>query len=179
MEAEGSTSYGDQVRAFGVPIYLLCAYVLVLYAAIIPLNNFTSDMLQLRFELSEMEAGHAFGNIHAVAGITLVAVGLYQDRYGNLGLLLIFAAIAALAANLWWVLYPPDACLSLPNSAYGGCRTAIDVPIFAMGLAYGLVSGTASNSLIYMVPKCAIGTALGLIGTSINVGLALTSLLYG
>ena len=51
--------------------------------------------------------------------------------------------------------------------------------ILMMGIAYGCVAGTASNSLIYLVPKGTTGMALGLQAFVINIGLCLTPLVYG
>ena len=57
-------------------------YVLFIYCSILPIGQFTSDMLQLKFGLDPVEAGARFGEIYMVSGFTLVAVGLFNDKYG-------------------------------------------------------------------------------------------------
>jgi nitrate/nitrite transporter NarK len=71
--------------SLGAPVYLLCLYFLLLYSAVLPINNFSSDILQVRFGLTDVEAGRAFGYIYAVSGLVLILVGLFADRYGKLG----------------------------------------------------------------------------------------------
>lgn len=39
----------------------------------------------MRFGLTDVEAGRAFGYIYAVSGLVLILVGLFADRYGKLG----------------------------------------------------------------------------------------------
>jgi hypothetical protein len=66
---------------------MLVTLTITLYASTLPINNFTSDMLQERFGLSAVEAGDMFGYIYAISSIVLIAVGYCADRHGNLAVM--------------------------------------------------------------------------------------------
>ena len=56
--------------------------MLLTYSAIMPINNFTSDILQMRYGLTDQEAGDAFGTIYFTSGFIFITVGYLQDIYG-------------------------------------------------------------------------------------------------
>jgi hypothetical protein len=57
-----------------------------MYCATLPINNFTSDMLQIKFGLTSVQAGDAYGYIYLISGPTLVLVGLFSDKHGYISL---------------------------------------------------------------------------------------------
>lgn len=82
-----------------------------MYSSILPINNFTSDILQVKFGLTSVQAGDLYGYIYLVSGPTLIFVGLFNDSRGHISLTQILAGVTALLGNLWWVLYPSELCL--------------------------------------------------------------------
>ena len=90
-----------------------------------------------------------------------------------MGFVQILAAVLALWANLWWMYYPND-CAEL-----GVCTNVVMTPIILMGLSYGLYAGTAWNSIIYLVPKNVIGTAVGIMSAILNIMLFTVPLMMG
>ena len=79
----------------------------------------------------------------------------------------------AIIGNLWWVYHPTD-CAETSE-----CGNVIMQPIVIMGIAYGILAGTSVNSIVYLVPKQVIGTALGMIAFAVNFGLIVTPLVFG
>jgi nitrate/nitrite transporter NarK len=130
-------------------------------------------MLQVRFGLSNVEAGDMFGYIYAISGIVLITVGYYSDRYGNLALMQILAACCSVMGNLWWS-YHSTECAKTSD-----CSREVLVPICVMGLAYGLMAGTVWNSIIYLIAQSSIGRVMGLMAAANNVGLIVTPIIFG
>lgn len=87
-------------------LWVEIVFVVCMYISIMPINNFTSDMLQVQFGLNSIEAGAKFGLIYFVSGFTLVFVGLSNDRYGQLGIVQVLSAVCSILANSWWSFYP-------------------------------------------------------------------------
>jgi hypothetical protein len=81
-----------------------------MYSSTLPINNFTSDILQVKYGFSSVQAGNFYGAIYFVCGIALIFVGLLNDRYGHIALTQVLAALFSLVGNMWWSFYPTELC---------------------------------------------------------------------
>lgn len=149
-------------------IWVEIMYCVAMYCAIIPINNFTSDILQVKFGLSSLDAGYRFGEIYLTCGVTLLMVGWFNDKYGHIASTQIVAALCCLLGNLWWTYYPCD-CLVIITWP----------PVLAMGMAYGLMAGTTWNVIVYLVKGQRVGTAIGITSCLVNIGTMVTPLVMG
>jgi nitrate/nitrite transporter NarK len=128
-------------------------------------------MLQLQYGLTQVEAGTKFGEIFCISGITLILVGIFNDRFGHIGMTQVFAALCSLLANLWW-----SFC---PTHDFDCTYASTNLPIVLMGVAYGLAAGTTWNSLIYLVYGKKIGSLIGMTDLIASLGLFLTPIVMG
>jgi hypothetical protein len=55
-----------------------------MYSSIVPINNFTSDILQVKFGLNAKDAGARYGEIYCICGFTLLFVGWFNDKFGHI-----------------------------------------------------------------------------------------------
>lgn len=105
-QTSGLQAWWSTVRQSSTQTVNLVVFVFFFYASTLPINSFTSDMLQENYGLSSVEAGQRYGYIYFVSGLVLLIVGLFCDSYGYLGVLQILGAACALAGNLFWMLFP-------------------------------------------------------------------------
>ena len=96
------TSFCQDIQSLTPAAWGVILLAFVLYASILPINNFTSDLLQVKFGLTDIAAGNCFGYIYAVSGLVLIVVGLVCDKWGHMARMQCMSALAALLGNLWW-----------------------------------------------------------------------------
>jgi hypothetical protein len=60
-----------------------------------------------------MEAGAMYGEIYLLSGLTLVSIGVLNDKFGGIALTQVIAALFAIIGNFWWAYYPAHRCVDL------------------------------------------------------------------
>lgn len=134
----------DELKSFKGSVWVSWGAVMMFYSSCTPINMFTSDMLQTKFNIASVRAGQLQGGINLIAGMFLPLIGLFVDRYGHLTLCMALAGVLNFIANFIWVVLPNDCATSVNN-----CTSLVALPATLMGLSYGIFAGTAWNSLVY------------------------------
>lgn len=118
-------------------------------------------------------AGGMFGLIHLTAACLLPAVGCHIDSKGGLTACMVVSAVTGLVVNCLWLM--PASCISV-ESGYVGF---VLIPIVLSGFSYALVAGSAWNGVFYLIEKEHLGTAQGVKGMLLSVGMLITPLMFG
>jgi nitrate/nitrite transporter NarK len=161
------------VKNFKLPFWICTLNIVFVYAAVIPINTFTSDILQKKYAINSIQAGEYFGSVYLIAGLVLPLCGFVVDRCGRLALCMCCATLLNMIANLMWILLPAE-CAQTDS-----CHELVFVPIVLMGVSYGFFAGSGWNAVVYLVDKDKVGTALGLCSSFQNLGVAIVPPIMG
>ena len=99
-------TYFESVVSISSGVWIEILYILCMYCSLLPINNFTSDILQVKFGLSSIEAGARYGEIYLVSGFTLIFIGIFNDKFGGISATQVLAAVCSILGNFWWAYYP-------------------------------------------------------------------------
>ena len=163
----------SHIKTFKLALWINSLAILCIYSAVLPINTFTSDILQQKYGISAIQAGEYFGSVYLIAGLVLPLVGFLVDRCGRMALCMCCAALSCLLANLMWI-FLPNECADSDT-----CHGIVFIPIVMMGCSYGFFAGSAWNAIVYLVEKNKVGTALGICSSIMNLGIAIVPPMMG
>lgn len=149
-------AFGDLLR-FPQRFYLLVALCTFFYAAFFPFTSFAPDFLSERFHLDATAAGRLTSLQTLSTMLLSPLLGLYLDRRGHHGRLLLLGSL---------IMIPCYLALALSSSS--------PVPaVLGLGLAFSLVPTVVWPTVPLLVPPARVGSAYGLMSMLQAVGMAL------
>lgn len=121
--------------------------------AIFPFIQVASKMLQVNFGFSETEAGGLFGIPYTISAATSPFLGIFIDKVGRRGLLIIASSFILLTAHVTNMILPTCA----PHEQ---CYSEIG-PLILVGIGYSIYAAALWGSIPYVVEPKTVGTAFG------------------
>jgi MFS family permease len=151
---EGKILFSDMFR-LGPAFWFISFLCLTYYSAVFPFTNHAPRFLQVKFGMSAAKGGQYTSYIMLASMIFTPFLGLFVDKLGHRGKMMIIGSILILPAHL----------------LLGLTRTAPWVSFILLGISFSLVPAALWPAVPILVKEKFLGTAYGIIGWIQNVGL--------
>lgn len=136
---------------------------------IIPYIEICSDMLQLKYSMSEKKAGFFFGLPYLMSVVLLPLIGRLSDHIGMRIKSVILSSLIFIATFTTSMLMP-----SCTDSCYNELYS-----IVLLGLGYSLYVANIFPCIPFVVEEKVLGSAYGISITMINVALSISPSIIG
>lgn len=152
-----------EVRNFGASFWLVSLLCVTFYSAMFPFLSHAPRLLQKEFAMSAEAAGWYTSLASGSTMIFTPLFGLFVDRMGKRGTLMVLGSL---------LLFPAHLLLGLTNIHPA-------VPFVILGVSFSLVPAALWPAVPILVKENYLGTAYGMIGWIQNAGLTLFPWLAG
>jgi MFS family permease len=134
-----------------------------IYSAVLPFISFSSEFLQQKWGMTDVEASQATSCLYLAAAVVMIPFGFALDRYGHRVTIISIACVIPLIAY--------SLLLFTPLSPFIGC--------LLLGVTHGLLPGAVFPSIALIIQPALVGTAYGLITSALNTALFISPLILG
>jgi MFS family permease len=178
----------DDIKAFGISYWYIVALCVTFYAGIFPFETFAYKFFMDAHHVTREAGGDLVGMLTLFAMFGTPLFGLFVDRVGKRGLLMMFGSVLLIPVYLMMAYMRSASYVTvyLPSSADGhfGFVAHHLPPILlltmaTMGVAFSLIPAVMWPSVAYLVDQSKLGTAYGLMTMIQNIGLAGFNLMIG
>ncbi len=153
---------GD-VRNLGSAFWLIALLCVTFYSAVFPFTSHAPRFLQMKYGLSAAKGGQYTSYIMTASMIFTPILGLFVDKFGRRGRMMIFGSLLIVPAHLLLG-------LTTVHPAVG---------FILLGCAFSLVPAALWPAVPILVRQKFLGTAYGIIGWVQNIGLTVFPALAG
>lgn len=133
------------------------------YGAVLPFISFSSEFLQQKWGMADVEASRVTASLYLAAALVMVPLGFIIDRYGHRVTLTFVATVLPVVAY--------SLLLFTSLTPFAGC--------LLLGVTHGLLPAAVFPSIALIVPPKLVGSAYGLLTSALNAALFLSPFLLG
>lgn len=160
--SEEKIAFRDIVR-LGAPFWMISFLCLTYYSAVFPFTSHAIRFLQMKWGMTAAQGGAYTSYIMTASMIFTPLLGLFVDKMGHRGKIMVIGSILILPAHL---------LLGLTDIHPIGS-------FIMLGISFSLVPAALWPAIPILVKEDFLGTAYGIIGWIQNMGLALFPWLAG
>ncbi len=160
--SEEKIAIGDIAR-LGAPFWMISFLCLTYYSAVFPFTSHAIRFLQMKWGMTAAQGGAYTSYIMTASMIFTPLLGLFVDKMGHRGKIMVIGSILILPAHL---------LLGLTDIHPIGS-------FIMLGISFSLVPAALWPAIPILVKEDFLGTAYGIIGWIQNMGLALFPWLAG
>lgn len=158
----------SDIYSFNLSYWLVTASCLVTYMSIIPYNQNSSDLLQMKYHFDKITAGYYFGIPNIISAIITPFLGYTIDKVGKRAILCCFSSLILIIAF----------ANSMESPECTRCKSEL-YTLALVGVGASIYSSVIWASIPYVVKEQALGTAFGVTTAIQNTGLVAVPSLVG
>lgn len=158
----------SDLKTFRLPFWLLTISCVATYMSIFPYIQICSDLMQKKYSLDSIQAGHLFGIPYIISAILSPILGFGIDKVGRRALFVTLSSAVLIVAFVISALLPSEP----------GSRMEV-IPLVLVGSAYSVYCSAIWGSIPYAVEPRTVGTAYGICTAVQNIGLVIAPTVVG